>query len=164
MQESQVCRNAQQKWIEDKTEEAVAVNKLVDSRSMYRIIKELAGKTAPRPVSALEQKMAPYCQKMYSNHQTQTTLDRGSENEPDVLIVEIERAIKTLKNNKATGTDEIPAEALKVGGQTVVESIKYIIDSIWMTGIWPEDWTVSEMITLPKVANTLNQPCIKDTP
>ena len=29
-----------------------------------------------------------------------------------------------------------------------------IIDEVWVTGEWPKDWTVSEMIRLPKVSGT----------
>ena len=29
-----------------------------------------------------------------------------------------------------------------------------IIDQIWETGEWPDDWVMSELITLPKVTGT----------
>ena len=55
--------------------------------------------------------------------------------------------------------DGISAEVLKAGGETVVNIVKEIIDKIWKTGEWPADWTVSEIVTMPKIAGT--QDCTK---
>jgi hypothetical protein len=79
--------------------------------------------------------------------------------EPTVLNEEIRTAMHRMKSGKATGSDEIPAEALKAGGETTVQILKTIIDHIWTTGEWPEEWVTSELIVLPKVAGT--QDCSK---
>ena len=100
-----------------------------------------------------------YCADLYGREENvQVEQERGEE-EPEVLESEIEAAIKKLKTDKAMGMDQIPAEALKAGGQTVVRAMKSIIDLIWQTGEWPEEWTISELITLPKVTGT--QECTK---
>jgi len=44
---------------------------------------------------------------------------------------EIRRAIKHLKNNKATGPDGIPAEALKSDIDTSVELVYPLFTEIW---------------------------------
>ena len=64
-----------------------------------------------------------------------------------------------MKTGKAMGLDGISAEALKAGGETVVECMKIIIDNILKTGDWPHDWTISEIVTMPKVVDT--QECNK---
>ena len=83
-----------------------------------------------------------------------TTNDKPNEQEPEVLLSEFRQAIKRLKKNKVPGLDNIPAKLLKVGGDTTVKSLKAIIDQIWETGEWPDDWVMSELITLPQVTGT----------
>ena len=57
------------------------------------------------------------------------------------------------------GSDEILAEAMKAAGETPVKVMKTIMDKIWYTGVWPEDWTLSELTALPKSPGT--QDCTK---
>uniref|UniRef100_H3B9I2 Reverse transcriptase domain-containing protein n=1 Tax=Latimeria chalumnae TaxID=7897 RepID=H3B9I2_LATCH len=57
------------------------------------------------------------------------------------------------------GLDHIPAKALKAGGETLLNIMKAIIDNIWETGEWPDEWVRSEIVTIPKVAGT--QECEK---
>ena len=66
----------------------------------------------------------------------------SSEQEPLVLKSEIRSAIKKMKCQKAVGLDDIPAEALKAGEETVVDVMKVINDRIWRTGDWPINWTI----------------------
>ena len=74
--------------------------------------------------------------------------------EPEVLISEIRKALYNIKSNKAGGLDGIRAEVLKAGGETTIRIMKSIIDEVWVTGEWPKDWTVSEIIRLQKVSGT----------
>ena len=50
----------------------------------------------------------------------------------------------------AIGTGEVPAELLKAGGETVLDRMHRICVVIWETGEWPEEWTFSTFIPLPK--------------
>ena len=64
---------------------------------------------------------------------------KDMELEPDVLVDEIRQSIHNGKNNKAMGLDNIPMEALKAGGDTVVMCLKQIIDEIWKISVWPKE-------------------------
>ena len=53
-------------------------------------------------------------------------------------------------SRKATGPDEVPAELFKAGGETALDRMHRICVAIWETGEWPEEWTFSTFIPLPK--------------
>ena len=55
---------------------------------------------------------------------TQDTIDAPT-------IEEIETALKKLKNNKAPGTDNIPAELIKFGRGRLKQWLKHIFSSVW---------------------------------
>jgi len=63
---------------------------------------------------------------------------------------EVQRAIKSLVNNKAPGMDEITAEMLKHGKETVAEQLVELFDMIWRDVEVPTDWKKEVIIKLPK--------------
>jgi hypothetical protein len=74
---------------------------------------------------------------------------------PDLMESEVTEAIKEMKNNKAEGIDGIPGEFWKNLGQ---EGMKVLIDlcrKIYVTGIWPSDFTKAVMVPLPKKVNAV---------
>ena len=68
-------------------------------------------------------------------------------------IQEIEEAIRALRNNKAPGTDLIPAELLKARGTDVAVALHSLIMDIWQTERNPMEW--NKCIICPKM-------CIRD--
>ena len=63
--------------------------------------------------------------------------------------IEIKNAIKKLKNRKATGCDNIPPEAIKVGGDTSEEVLLDLWNRIWSEEKIPEEWKKGLLINLP---------------
>ena len=49
--------------------------------------------------------------------------------------------------------DNIPAELVQAGGETMIDVLTEICNTIWRTGEWPTPWTQSLIITLPKKGN-----------
>ena len=49
--------------------------------------------------------------------------------------------------------DQVPAELFKAGGETLLDRMHRICVAIWETGEWPEEWTFSTFIPLPKKGN-----------
>jgi hypothetical protein len=69
---------------------------------------------------------------------------------PELLDREIEDAIKKLKQRKAQGCDNIPAELLQNIGIDASKELKMICKEIYNTGIWPEDFLKTVMIPIKK--------------
>ena len=74
---------------------------------------------------------------------------------PPVSFLEVKEAINSLKNNKATGSDNIPAELLKAGGEVVARKIYNLISKIWNDECLPRDWNKGIMIPLFKKGDKL---------
>ena len=62
---------------------------------------------------------------------------------------EIRKAIKQLKKGKAVGTDEIPAEALKVDPEMLAELLYGLFEKIWEEEI-PSHWKEGLLTKTPK--------------
>ena len=67
-----------------------------------------------------------------------------------ILRKEVEIAVASLKKGKSAGVDNIPAELVQAGGETMIDVLTEICNRIWRTGEWPTPWTQSLIITLPK--------------
>ena len=68
----------------------------------------------------------------------------------DMTKLEILTALKSLKNGKAAGTDNIPAEALKEGGAEIVDHLHKLLSLIWTKEEIPTDWKKGLLVKLPK--------------
>ncbi|XP_072906368.1 uncharacterized protein [Hemitrygon akajei] len=68
----------------------------------------------------------------------------------EITKQEIRKALKNLKNGKAAGEDNIPAEALKEGGEVMVDHLHILLNLIWRTGEIPSDWKKDLLVKLPK--------------
>ena len=54
-----------------------------------------------------------------------------------ILQEEVEAAVKSLKPGKSAGVNNIPAELLQAGGETMIDVLLNICNKIWQTGEWP---------------------------
>ena len=61
----------------------------------------------------------------------------------------VEKAIKEMRNRKATGDDDVPGDALKLlgGGLKILTKL---FNTIYEMGEWPKDFTEVTMIVLKK--------------
>ena len=59
----------------------------------------------------------------------------------------------SLQWQQSAGVDDIPAELVQVGGETITDDLTEICDRIWREGEWPTQWIQSLIITLPKKDN-----------
>ena len=70
-----------------------------------------------------------------------------------ILREEVEATVKSLKPGKSTGVENILAELIQAGEETMIDALLNICNKIWLTGEWPTTWTQSLVITLPKKGN-----------
>jgi hypothetical protein len=69
---------------------------------------------------------------------------------PHILKSEVEKAIKEMRNRKATGDDDIPGDVLKLLGGGGLKILAKLSNTIYNTGEWPQDFTEVTMIALKK--------------
>lgn len=169
------CRRAKRRWLSQLCKEADKAYKVGDTRQVYDLIRKISKKRSASvglgikdeegemvyDTNGILERWYRYARGLYQscerrspnnpNSQRSTSIE---EVEPPVLLDEIRIATRKLKNNKAPGMDGIWGETLKAGGETVIKAVKKIIDHVWTTGDWPGDWSLSEMIPLPKTSGT----------
>jgi hypothetical protein len=62
----------------------------------------------------------------------------------------VEKAIKEIRNKKATGDDDVPGDVLKLFGECGLKIMKKLINTVYETGKWPKDVTKVTMMALKK--------------
>jgi hypothetical protein len=74
----------------------------------------------------------------------------ADEKGPYILQSEVKKAIKEMRNKKATGDDNVPGDVLKVMGEFGLKIIRKLINTTYETEEWTKDFTEVTMITLKK--------------
>jgi len=98
-----------------------------------------------------------YITELYDRPNRPETLDVEPEVEVDtdkkglyILQSEVEKAIREMRNKKATGDDDILADVLKLLGDGGLKIMTKLINTIYETGEWPKDFMEVTMIALNK--------------
>ncbi|KAF2902555.1 hypothetical protein ILUMI_03630 [Ignelater luminosus] len=79
---------------------------------------------------------------------------RDYEEEPDILLEEVQVAIDKLREGKAAGLDRISANVLQALDNRGHKIMHTQCQKIWKTGLWPEDWPTSILLPLHKKGPT----------
>jgi hypothetical protein len=74
----------------------------------------------------------------------------ADEKGPYILQSEVEKAIKKMRNKKATGDYNVPEDVLKLMGKGDLSIMTKLINTIYKTGEWPKDFMEVTIITLQK--------------
>ncbi|PIK48019.1 putative RNA-directed DNA polymerase from mobile element jockey-like [Apostichopus japonicus] len=72
---------------------------------------------------------------------------------PDILIEEVEEAVKNLRNGKTPGCDGIRAEELKALDSKGMEMLTSLCNEMYRSGELPKELKHSQFITIPKKSN-----------
>ena len=73
--------------------------------------------------------------------------------EPDILESEVKRALQSITMNKASGGDGIPVELFQILKDAAAEVLHSILQQIWTTQQWPQDWKKSVFNPISKKGN-----------
>ncbi len=144
-------------------------------KQLYDTTKKLSGKYSKpeRPVKDKEGKtITGLAQQMnrWSEHFEEHLNRSAPPNPPDIIPAdedlpiscdkptreEIRKAITLLKNWKAAGPDDIPAEALKADLNSSVEMLYPLFEKIWEKEEVPTDWKEGYLTKLPKKGDLSN--------
>jgi len=97
-----------------------------------------------------------YVTELYDRPNRQETLELEpeevdtDEKGPCILQSEVEKAIKEMRDRKATGDDDVPGDVLKLLGEGGLKILTKLINTVYKTGEWPKDFTEITMIALKK--------------
>ena len=164
---------ARETWIEERCQEIDDSLGKNNNKKAYHLVKDLTSSKQGRTTTIQDKngkrltedrdilnRWTEYCSELYNDkvkgdpevlkHPPVTNIDSHP-----ILREEVEAAVKSLKPGKSAGVDNIPAELLQAGGETMIDVLLNICDKIWQTGEWPTPWTQSLVITLPKKGNLL---------
>ena len=166
-------REAKEKWMDEQCEGIEQSTGQGNSKKVYELVRTLT-KTKQDKSTVIENKdgelltenaavlsrWTEYCKELYNYPIQPDTNILGEETRPSkepsplpVMREEVEEAIRSLPAGKSPGTDNIPAELLKKGGTELVTVITTLCQKIRETKQWPEEWTRSLIIPLPKKGN-----------
>ena len=73
--------------------------------------------------------------------------------EPDNLECKVKWALGSITMNKASGGNGIPVELFQIQKDAAVKVLHSILQQIWKTQQWPQNWKRSVFISIPKKGN-----------
>jgi hypothetical protein len=79
-----------------------------------------------------------------------------NDDQPSPSLEEVREAIGRLKNWKAAGSDEMPPELLKYGGEELNSAIHKLIVEVWKQERMPEEWNEAIIIPILKKGNAMD--------
>lgn len=159
-------------WCNDNCDQIEQLQNTHQTRSLHKKIKELThGIKIPNKSNTIKDKSGiiltteaevrsrwgEYCSDLYNYNiipdmSVIAGLWKDQENEPDPCLTmsEIEAAIKKLKPLKAPGLDGVCSELIQYGGDAAKRGIYNICQRAWEEEAFPEIWTKSIIIPIPK--------------
>ena len=73
--------------------------------------------------------------------------------EPDILEYEVKWVLGSITTNKASGGDGIPVELFQILKDDAVKALHSILQQIWKTQQWSQDWKRSVFTPVPQKGN-----------
>ena len=103
----------------------------------------------------IKKRWQEYTEKLYKKAHNDSVNhdDVVSHLEPDMVECEVKWALGSITTNKASGSDEFPAELFQILKDYAVKVLHSICQQIWKTQQWSQDLKRSVFIPIPKKSN-----------
>ena len=88
--------------------------------------------------------------KTWNSNKLQNSPSDNNELNHEISTTEIHNTIKQLKNNKSPGPDLVINEMIKAASDSIVPSLYYLFNKILSSSIYPESWTLGQIIPIFK--------------
>ena len=160
-----VVKKAKADWIGAQCEEIETCLNKNNSKRAYQLVKALTSEKQGRSSTIKDRsekylteekeilsRSTEYCSELY-NHESCGDKAVLEEDLQPILSEEVGSAVASLKRGKYAGIDNIPADLVQAGRESMIDVLTEICNRIWRTGEWPTPWTQSLIITLPKKGN-----------
>ena len=141
-------KKAKRDWICAQCEEVETCLNKNDSKRAYQLVKDLTSEVLSYPGQVWEclteekeilSRWTEYCPELYNYESCGDNAVLGCSQSPEedlrpILREEVEIAVASLKKGKSAGVDNISAELVQAGGETMIDVLTEICNRIWRTG------------------------------
>ena len=139
--------------------------------TLYRTLRRLSGKskstsdnirnndgTFVRSSTERTKRWEEFFEKLYNHDEPDGPIADPPHIEPPEIamsdaeptIDEVKAAVRTLRNGKASGVDQITSEAIQAGGDILLQRIHSLLQTIWRTERIPSVWKKAVVIPIHK--------------
>lgn len=159
-------RAAKEAWFVNQCKEVEELQKRHDTFNLHKRVKELTGVNTNRTHNLVDKdgnlivndidklrRWKEYIEELFDDERIENVIQQCNTG-PMITMGELEKAIKTAKNRKATGPDEIPSEILKCLDIKGKQSLLSLFNKIYESGVIPTDWIKSTFVMIPKKGNS----------
>lgn len=161
------CREEKEKWVNQKCAEIENLEQKHDNFNLYKKIKEFTHtdrKRIPkkllddhgRLITDEEEELKvwnSYIKELFNDERRDIEMTDRTLEGPEIIKSELINALKATKDGKAAGPDQLNVELLKLLDEKNQDVLLNLFNQIYKSGKIPEEWLVSEFITLPKKQN-----------
>jgi hypothetical protein len=166
-QDSRHFRKLKREYLKDKINVLESNSKNKNIRDLYRginefkkgyqprtnSVKDARGDLFPDPHKMLNRWKNYFCELLNEHGAggiSQTEMHTAEPFVPEPSASEVEVAIGKLKRYKSPGVNQIPAELIQAGGETLRSEIHKLIKLIWNKEELPHQWKVSIVVPIHK--------------
>ena len=171
------CLTDKNEWFKQKGEETQNAVCRNDTKTLYRIIRDLNGSQSNSNVPIKDKngkvlltieeqtnRWVEHFKEVLNQPHPEILHDFDTETADKQFDVSLENfseenvtaAVQKLKNNKAPGLDNIISEMLKNGGECSTESLTSLLNNCWQHQLVPEEWRKGMIVKLPKKGSFSN--------